>query len=90
MKVYYTGTDGGDGSVGVSFYDSKACIEKLEKHDPEGHRGEGGGWFEVPDGTKITGIEIETMADVDEYLFDMGLTEADDSATEDEEEVEND
>lgn len=70
MKVFYTGTDGGDGSVGVRFFESQACIDKLEKYDLEGFRGEGGGSFEV-DGM-ITGIEIETMADVDCYLEEMG------------------
>jgi hypothetical protein len=71
--IYYTGTDGGDGTVGVSFYDSKECIDKLEEHDPEGHRGEGGGSFQITG--EITGITIDTMEDVDQYLEDMGLLE---------------
>lgn len=74
--IYYTGTDNGDGSVGVSFYESRECIEKLEECDPEGHRGEGGGRFTVEG--NITGITIQTMADVDEYLSDMGLLDEED------------
>lgn len=69
MRIYYTGTDNGDGSIGVRFFDSIECIDKLEEY--EGFRGEGGGSFEV-EGI-ITGIEIETMAEVDKYLEDMGL-----------------
>ena len=63
-RIWYTGTDGGDGSLGVSFYESRECIEKLEEHAPETYRGEGGRSFEVPEGTEIVGIQIETMADV--------------------------
>jgi len=64
MRIWFTGTDGGDGSLGVSFYESRECIELLEEHYPETYRGEGGDWFEVPDGTVITGITIETLEDV--------------------------
>jgi hypothetical protein len=60
MKVYFTGTDQGDGSLGVEFFDSQEAIEKLEEEDYETYRGEGGDWFEVPDGTVITGITIHT------------------------------
>jgi hypothetical protein len=68
--IFYTVSDLGDGSACASFYDSKECIELLEKHDPEGYAiGEGGGSFEV-DG-EITGITIETRDDVREYLILM-------------------
>lgn len=61
--IYYTGTNGGDGSIGVSFYESQECIDLLEEHDPETYgQGEGGGEFEVEG--EITGINVETLADV--------------------------
>lgn len=63
MRIYFTGTDGGDGSVGVEFFDSAEQIEQLEEDDPETYRGEGGDWFEVPDGTIITGITIRHKGD---------------------------
>ncbi len=47
MKLYYTGVDNGDGSIGVEFFDSQECIDLLEETDPERYRGEGGGWFET-------------------------------------------
>lgn len=67
--IYYTGTDGGDGSVSVSFYDSQKCIDLLEEHCPEYYRGEGGGCFTVEG--EIRGIDIETLEDVKQYLKDM-------------------
>jgi hypothetical protein len=67
--IYYTGVDGGDGSVSVSFYDSQECIDLLEEHDPEYHRGEGGGSFTVTG--EVTGLNIENIDDVKEYLRDM-------------------
>lgn len=67
--IYYTASDNGDGSVSVSFYDSGECIDLLEKHDPESYRGEGGGSFCV-DG-EISGITVETRADVAEHIKDM-------------------
>lgn len=71
MRIWYTGTDNGDGSLSVSFYESQECIEKLEEAIPEYYRGEGGSWFEVPDGTVITGIDIQTVADVDQEIEDF-------------------
>lgn len=69
MRVYFTTANNGDGSASVCFYDSQACITKLEEKEPEAYgAGEGGGWFEVPDGTVITGIEVQNMAMVDEQL----------------------
>jgi hypothetical protein len=69
--IYYTGVDGGDGSVSVSFYESQECIDLLEERDPEYHRGEGGGQFTVTG--EIEGLEIETLEDVKDYLRDMDL-----------------
>lgn len=63
MRIYYTGTDQGDGSIGVEFFDSAEAIEQREEDDPETYRGEGGWSFEVPDGTVITGINIQTSED---------------------------
>lgn len=71
--IYYTGTDQGDGSLGVEFWESKECITLLEEHDFEYYRGEGGGSFTV-DGT-ITGINIGTFEDAKQYLRDMDLLE---------------
>lgn len=72
MKVFYTTCNNGDGSSSTEFFESSECITRLEDKDPEGYgQGEGGGSFEVPDGTVIVGIEIKTMADVDEQLSAM-------------------
>lgn len=73
MKVFYTVVKDGSifhaNSAFVAFFDSEECITKLEEKGAEGYRaGEGGGSFEVPDGTIITGIQIQTMADVEEQL----------------------
>lgn len=73
ITIYYTGTDQGDGSLGVEFWESQECIDLLEEYDFEYHRGESGGSFTV-DGT-ITGIHIQTMEDAKQYLEDMGLLE---------------
>jgi hypothetical protein len=69
--IYFTGVDNGDGSISVSFYESQECIDLLEEHDPECHRGDGGGQFTVEG--EIEGIEIETLEDVRGYLRDMDL-----------------
>lgn len=75
MKVYYTATNGGDGSASVSFFETQACIDKLEEADPETYgQGEGGSSFEVPDGTVFTGIEIHT-----EEAVDAAIVEGEDS-----------
>ena len=59
MRVYYTTTNNGDGSASVSFFESQAAINALEDADPETYgSGEGGGFFDVPDGTEVTGITI--------------------------------
>lgn len=76
QTIYYTATDDGDGSLGVSFYDSQEAIDLLEEHDLEGARGEGGGSFTV-DGN-VSGLHIETIDDVREYLKDMGYLESED------------
>jgi hypothetical protein len=65
-RIYYTGIDQGDGSVGVGFYESQQCIDLLEEHDPESYRGEGGGSFQV-DG-EIRGIYIQTLEEVKEEI----------------------
>lgn len=68
--IYYTTSNNGDGSSSVGFYESQACIDLLEEEDPEGYAmGEGGGSFQV-EGI-ITGIKIDTLEDVKEYLKDM-------------------
>jgi hypothetical protein len=67
--IFFTGVDGGDGSISVAFYDSQECIDLLEEHDPESHRGEGGGSFTVIG--EVEGLNIETIEDVKEYLRDM-------------------
>ena len=65
MIVYYTGTDNGDGSLGVSFFDSREAIEYLEEFDPETYRGEGGGQFECDNFSK----KLRTLEDArQEYL----------------------
>lgn len=71
MRVYYTTRDNGDGSSSVDFFDSQQCIDWLEDEEngrEEYWMGEGGGWFEVPDGTEIvfpsTWVKIKTMNDL--------------------------
>lgn len=57
MKIFYTTCDNGDGSSSVEFFDSQECIDYLEDEetgDEAYWSGEGGSWFEVPDGTVIT------------------------------------
>lgn len=72
MRIYFTGTDGGDGSLGVEFFDSQECIDLLEEQDYERYRGEGGGYFEVIGASSISfrGIEIQTLAQVLERIED--------------------
>lgn len=56
MRVYFTTCDNGDGSASVCFFDSQECIDFLEDEEnglEEYWAGEGGSWFEVPDGTEI-------------------------------------
>lgn len=72
MKIFYSGKDCGDGSLAVEFFDSQETIDLLEEHDCEGYRGEGGGCFEVPDGTVITGLDITTYEDARVYLIEYG------------------
>lgn len=72
IEIFYTGTDLGDGSLGVAFFYSRKCIELLEDHDPETYRGEGGGSFKIPvDAVFTSGLSIRTLEDViseiDEY-----------------------
>ena len=61
MRIYYTGVDAGDGSIGVEFFNSPECITLLEDAMPEYYRGEGGGSFEVG---YFNGINVETLQDV--------------------------
>jgi hypothetical protein len=78
--IYYTAYDNGDGSCSVRFYDSEACIDLLEEKNPESYRGDGGGSFTV-DGI-ITGIDVNSMSDVQEYLENMGLLDEEDEEDE--------
>lgn len=69
MKIYYITANNGDGSSSTEFYDSMECIDYLTDYDKCDERymdGDGGsyGCFEVPDGTPITGITIETLDDI--------------------------
>lgn len=61
-RIYYTGTDMGDGSLGVAFFESRECVELMEEHDPATYRGEGGGSFMVSG--EVAGIEVQTLRDV--------------------------
>lgn len=63
MRIYYTGTDGGDGSIGVKFFSEDGLIEKLEEADPETYRGEGGGSFECSDFPESMLTTAEEVAD---------------------------
>jgi hypothetical protein len=77
--IFYTTSNNGDGSSSVGFYESQACIDRLENVDPEGYgQGEGGGSFTI-DGT--TDLCVDTMADVEEYLVDMGLLDEEEEGT---------
>lgn len=68
MRIYFMAVDHGDGSLGVAFYESKKCIELLEKHDPECYRGEGGGCM-VFDGLDVpNGITVQTLEEVQEEI----------------------
>ena len=64
--VWYTGTDCGDGSLSVEFFDSRICIELLEEINPESYRGEGGNAFTLKG--EIEGITIQTLEDVIDEL----------------------
>lgn len=77
-RVYFTTSNNGDGSSSVHFYDSQECIERLEEADPEGYsQGEGGGWFVIEG--DITGITVDTMADVEQYISDMDFDDDQDT-----------
>jgi hypothetical protein len=69
MRIYYTAVDCGDGSLSVNFYDSQEAIDLLEEYDLEGARGEGGSYFDIEG--FATGITVETLEDVKDYLVDM-------------------
>lgn len=74
--IYYASYNQGDGSAGVRFFEDQECIDLLEEHDLEGFgQCEGGGSFEV--NGSISGIEIETLDDVKEYLIDCGFVDED-------------
>ncbi len=66
-RIFYTTHDNGDGSTGVSFYESQECIKLLEEAIPDMYAsGEGGSSFEV-DGM-IYGIHVYTLEDVKEEI----------------------
>lgn len=65
-KIFYTGVDHGDGSIGIRFYESQACIDLLEEEIPEDYCGEGGGSFMVSG--EVAGIDIVTMREVLEEI----------------------
>lgn len=72
MKIFYITGNNGDGSSTTEFYDSKECIDYLTDYDLCDERymdADGGSWgsFEVPDGTPVTGIRIQSMSDIVEY-----------------------
>lgn len=71
MRIYYTGVDNGDGTLGVEFFDAKETIEMLEEHDFERYRGEGGFYFDCD---TFSG-RVTTYEDAKHYLIDMGLAE---------------
>lgn len=69
MRIYYTTTNGGDGSASVDFFESQDLIDMLEEHDPETYgMGEGGSWFDI-EGT-ISGITIRNRISVDKEIAD--------------------
>ena len=61
-RIFYTGVDYGDGSLGTAFFESKECIDLMEEHDPQTYRGEGGSSFMVSGET--VGLDIMSMRDV--------------------------
>jgi hypothetical protein len=63
--IYYTGVDGGDGSISVEFFESQECIDLLEEAIPEYYRGEGGNSFTV---TGETDLEVTTLEEVKEQI----------------------
>jgi hypothetical protein len=70
VRVFYTTKNCGDGSAVVRFFESQACIDALEEHDPEGYgMGEGGSSFWV-EGT--ISVKIATLKDVQN---DIGATD---------------
>lgn len=74
MKIYFTGVDNGDGSIGVEFFDCFEAIELLEEVDYERYRGEGGGYFEVDSlPTNITILSLEDVKLNIEKLYDNGI-----------------
>lgn len=72
MRVFYTTSDNGDGSNSVEFFDSQECIDWLESDEnpssDDYQSGEGGSYFDVPDGTTFTfpgsWMKIKTLADL--------------------------
>lgn len=61
-KIFYTVSDGGDGSYSTWFFDSQECIDLLEERNPDVWAcGEGGGFFYASD---IQGIHIYDMEQV--------------------------
>jgi hypothetical protein len=78
MRIYFAASNNGDGSSSVHFFESKKCIDLLEEHDLEGYGGcEGGDWMDI-DGS-VTGINIETLEEVVDYLVDYGYIDEEDA-----------
>ncbi len=73
LKIYYTGVDQGDGSLGVEFFLDYHLIELLEEAEPEAYRGEGGGCFMVTGG--ISGMQIRTVTEVLEQIVYLAESE---------------
>ena len=66
ITIYYTGVDGGDGSVGVEFYECQECIHLLEEAIPEYYRGEGGQSFTVSEIPPQ--LDVGTLEEVKEKI----------------------
>ena len=67
MRIYYTAVDNGDGSLGVEFFESQECINRLEDTLPEYYRGEGGGYFDVFE-IPIK-MRLQTIEDVEQGII---------------------
>jgi hypothetical protein len=68
--IWFLGANPQDSNLGVRFFESQDCIQRLKEHSPNVYGNVEPGSFTV-DGT-ITGIKVETMADVVENSGDQG------------------
>ncbi len=69
MKLYYTVTDGGDGSYGVQFFDDPSLIEKLVEALPEHYPAESDGEIEILGASvQFPGMNILDEMDVGQIL----------------------